>query len=290
MTDLKKKAEDFVNRIMMPSGTQRPSKEMVLAFLKEEMGAELSRIEEREHEAFVCRNRGVEIMGDFYPGKNEKVCVILAHGFAQNRYIMFPQMKLFWDMGFCTVWFDQRAFGVSKEKYCTFGQEEAGDVVRLIRWVKERCGKETKIVLFGASMGAATVMNALRYTDEIDYVIEDCGFSDVGAGLRDIYAGQNGGEQNPYVLPEFESRLEGLGASGKENIPLEAVRGSNVPVCVIHGLEDSVISAKEAERIYAVCRNPMSRMELFEGKEHALSVTDEKRYDRVLRGFLEKII
>lgn len=47
MTDLKKKAEDFVNRIMMPSGAQRPSKEMVLAFLKEEMGAELSRIEER---------------------------------------------------------------------------------------------------------------------------------------------------------------------------------------------------------------------------------------------------
>ena len=287
MSDRKKKAGMFAEVLLHPLGKNRPDKTQVFENLKL-LGENFSQ-PEYESESFICQNQGVEIFGDFFPAKDAHTCVIMAHGFAQNRYILLPQLRLFHEMGHHALWFDQRAFGVSKESYGTFGLKEGEDIACLIRWVKKRCGKNIKILLFGVSMGAASVMNALQFTDEADGVIEDCGFADISYGLEDIYKNINAGEQNPYLLEMFEKRMQEQKLSARDNCPQRFVQQSKVPVCIIHGTADTVISVKNAKRIYKKCTHPLSRMELFEGMEHALCVTQKERYLQILEDFIKNV-
>ena len=287
MNDRKKKAELFADMLLHPSGNNRPDKNQVLENLK--LIGEISPEPGYERESFICRNQGVEILGDFFPAEDADTCVIMAHGFAQNRYILLPQLRLFHEMGYHALWFDQRAFGVSREIYGTFGLREGEDIACLIRWAKKRCGEDTKIILFGVSMGAASVMNALQFTDEADGVIEDCGFADISYGLEDIYKNMNAGEENPYLLEVFAKEMEQRKLSLWDNCPQRAVQQSKVPVCILHGSADTVISVKNAERIYEKCTHPLSTMELFEGREHALCVTQTERYCNILSDFIESI-
>ncbi len=97
MNDRKRKAELFADMLLQPVGNNRPDKTQVLENLK--MFGELAPEPEYEREAFVCRNKDVEIFGDLFPVKDADTCVIMAHGFAQNRYILLPQLRMFHEMG-----------------------------------------------------------------------------------------------------------------------------------------------------------------------------------------------
>lgn len=275
--------------IYAPAGAVRPNKRQVLDFLSQIMAADVEEAAKWEKETFVCQNGNVEIYGEYYPVEHAKGCAVLAHGFGQNRYILLPQQAIFREMGFDTILFDERAFGESKEKYCTFGVKEAKDIACVVDFVKEKCGKDTKIVLLGVSMGAAASMMALEHTGHIDYLVEDCGFADVKEVVDSLYGSFYDGEYNKEAKAAFRERAKALGIAIEKNRPVEAVKKTNVPVCIFHGTADGTIGMEHAEKIYKACKNPKSRLALFEGKEHALCVTDRAVYKAVLQDFLKEI-
>lgn len=282
----REKAERFAEALFCPTGFLHPDKEQVFQFLEEQAEFDRTEFETWERVDFECRNGENVICGEYYPVERARGCAILVHGFAQNRYILIPQQKLFRELGFCTVLFDQRGFGVSREKYCTFGIREAKDVACLADHVRKRCGEEAKIVVLGVSMGAASAMQALKYTDNIDYLIEDCGFADIKDTVDSLYQSMNEGEKNSLAENAVMKKGAQIGIDMRTDRPIEAVEKSEIPICIFHGTADSTIGVEHAERLYRACRNPRSRMELFAGKEHALCVTDAKRYRDVLREFI----
>ncbi len=239
-------------------------------------------------EYFEINNKGIIILAEFHPLDNSKGCVILAHGFCQNRYTMVPFAKIFRDLGYETVIFDQRYFGESKTRNLTFGVEEAFDVVELIKWVKNKLGPDTQVILHGISMGAGAVMNALQHTDQIDYLIADCGFARAKKAIKYI---QSTGVKypNPFIMRNIYKRAEQLGISIDENNPIEAVRNSDVPICIIHSDMDKIISVENAGEIKSVCKNEKSRLEIFPGLEHGLSIVDIKRYTQIVTEFIKEI-
>lgn len=287
MIDQKRKAQQFVDMLLQPRGLYRPDKAQVTANLG--LFGEDAADPEYESESFVCRNEDVEIFGDFFPVPQSDTCVIMAHGFAQNRYILLPQLRMFHEMGYQALWFDQRAFGVSRERYGTFGLKEGADVACLAKWAKKRCGENTKIIFFGVSMGAASVMNALQFTDLADGVIEDCGFADISYGLADICKNMNNGEENPYILETYEEQMRERHLSAHDNCPWRSVQQSKSPICVIHGKNDTLISVTNAEKIYEKSSHPLSRLELFDDAEHALCVNQKERYGNILADFIQKV-
>lgn len=286
----REKAGRFADLVYHPCGTVRPDKEQVFRFLAEQMGTDPGELLRWEKERFVCRNGPVEIHGEFYPLKKAPVCAVLAHGFGQNRYILLPQQKIFRELGFSTVTFDQRGFGESTETHCTFGIREAQDAACVVDWAKKRCSKGTRIVLLGVSMGAAASMMAMDYTDNIDYLVEDCGFADVEQVIDSLYQSLNEGNGNPQAAAAFRQRAAALGLDIRANRPIEAVKKAQIPICIFHGVSDSTIAADQARALYDACQNPASRLELFEEKEHALCVTDKERYKAVLRDFLQSVL
>ena len=100
----------FCDIIYKPQGVNKPSKNQVMQYIKDTMKMNYDEFMGSEIERIECKNKNVVIYGEFHPTDNAKGCVILAHGFGQNRYILIPQAQIFQSLGFSTILFDQRAF------------------------------------------------------------------------------------------------------------------------------------------------------------------------------------
>lgn len=83
-------------------------------------------------------------------------------------------------------------------------------------------------------MGAASVLNTLRYTDKIDYCIPDCGFVRFRQGYSFVYKRMIP-VPNPFLIPIALRKAQKLGIMLDENNPIEAAAASQVPICVVHG-------------------------------------------------------
>ena len=274
----------------------RPTKEQVIANDVKEFaskhamysGADYEGYEKWKAEKFLLENNGAGIPAVFHRLDNARGCVILAHGFGQNRYAAVPYAELFRELGFSTLLFDERCFGESKAAFGGFGELEAGDISALVGWVKKRCGKTEKIVLHGVSMGAMSSMNALALSDEIDYVIEDCGPARAMEGAVFVIKSMIP-LLNPFIKPLIIRKSAALGLHIRENNPIDAVGNTDVPVCIIHGEADQAVPVSDAEDISKACKNPKSRLEIFPSRGHAYSICDVDRYKAVLADFLKEI-
>lgn len=276
--------------LFRPQGPYRPSKEYVLEFIQDFMKHDTTDFLESRTEYFECNNDEVVIRGEYHPVPNPKGCVIMAHGFAQNRYILVPQEQIFRKMGFSTVLFDQRAFGESEVEVCTFGVEEAKDVVSLLNYVRENFNESLPILLFGVSMGAATVMNALKYTEDVYALIADSGFQSFQAAVKFLHHSLRLGAWSEHQEKAVERELKKLRITFEDNNPYNVIQDKNLPICILHGTGDEVIPMDHGRALYSVCRHSGSALELFEDKGHALCIMDQKRYEKVLRLFLKELL
>ncbi len=280
----------FADVLFKPHGQHRPSKEAVMLSLGSFFETHLEAFSERQAVPFVCAHNGVSIYGEYCLATPSRGCVIMAHGYGQNRYILLPQEHLFRAMGFTTVIFDQRGFGESREPFSSFGVFEARDVLGLIQWAKGMFGQATPIVLFGVSMGAATVLNAGALSKDMDYIIADSGFASLKSALNSLHEGLGLGKALGDLSIELDRYSEPLGFTVADNQPVGAVEVSSVPICILHGSSDTTVDVSHAGRLYRASSHPGSRMEVFEGKGHALCVTDMPRYTRVMCDFLRALM
>lgn len=251
-------------------------------------GADYAGYEKWDAEKFVLINNGVGIPAVYHKLEHARGCVILAHGFGQNRYAAVPYAELFRSLGFSTLLFDERCFGESEAPNGGFGELEASDIAALISWVKEKCGRNEKVVLHGVSMGAMSCMNALSLSDDIDGVIEDCGPARALEGA--VYVMKSMIPLlNPFLKSSIIHKTNSLGLHIKENNPIVSVENSKVPICIIHGDADQAVPVSDAEAIFKVCKNPKSRLEIFPYRGHAYSICDVERYKEILAVFLEEV-
>lgn len=289
-------AKFFSCLIFTPPVKFRPTREMVEKNQVKEFasnnsmysGADYRAYDLWETEQISLENKGAVIPAEFHPVPGARGCVILAHGFGQNRYAMVPYAEIYRKLGFSTVLFDERCFGESTADYGTFGDLEASDIAALIRWVKQRCCSETRIVLHGVSMGAMSCMNAMKLSPDIDYVIEDCGPARAYDGIRHV-AYSMVPVPNPFLMPFIERTAEKSGTDIRKNNPVDAVAASEVPICVIHGDADTAVDVHCAEEIFQASKNKQSRIEIFPGRGHAYSICDHDRYEAVVKDFLKEL-
>ncbi len=279
----------LIARIMYkPFGPVRPSKNTCIRNLEKEVPVDEAEYNTWNKEEFLLANDGIEIPAEYHPVKNAKGVAILAHGFGQNRYVMIPQARMFREMGYSTVIFDQRHFGESKAPNGTFSVREATDLVALVEWAKRKCGEDTRIVVLGVSMGAMTVMHAMAATDKIDAAVEDCGPAEMERILDPFYKSVSN-KPNRFLKDVIRKASAGYGAPSQDNRPVKDVAKSDIPLLVIHGEADSLVSLDHAHDIIAAAKNPKSRIKTFPGREHAYSIQDREVYRETVAVFLKDV-
>lgn len=222
---------------------------------------------------------------------NKKVA-ILAHGYSGTSKEMAPFAKLFYDLGFTIVLPDARGHGDSEGDYIGFGWPERHDYLAWIDSLISRYGQDTEIVLFGISMGGATVLNVSgeALPDQVKAIVEDCGYSSVEKELS--YQLKNLYKLPSYPFIPMTSLLTKYkaGYSFTEASPVDQVKKSSTPTLFIHGDKDSYVPTDMAYELYQAAASDKV-LYIVPGAEHAYSyVTDKDEYRRQVTRFLSRYL
>lgn len=232
---------------------------------------------------------GQKLWVGFVPGNPEnKHYVILSHGYTSTRYGMYKYAVLWRMLGYNCVIYDNRGHGANKPTAITFGVREGRDLMAVIQDTYERYGNDIRIGLHGESMGAGLQLMALSHKPSVDFIINDCGYSEILPVLRHKV---HQGFGLPRWLADAAVPYGKLfyGYSFKEVRPIDHLKENEIPICFVHGTDDNFTAHWHSEKMYEANKG-YKELHLFEGVDHAeCIVNDSKRYLEMMKNFVEKV-
>jgi len=236
---------------------------------------------------------GVKLFGKYYETVPGAAVQIMFHGYQSIAEIDFcGGMPFALGEGYNVLLVDQRAHGKSGGKCLTFGVKERYDCLAWINYAIARFGKDTKIALYGMSMGAATVMMAagLPLPENVRGVVADCGYTSPADILKKVLRDRHYPVWLVYPLIRLGGRIFG-GFDTEEASALEAMSHCSVPVLFIHGEDDDFVPCYMSKENYKVCTAENKQLLTFSGAGHALSYfLDKERYLNGVRWFMKSCL
>ncbi|MCR5355982.1 MAG: alpha/beta hydrolase, partial [Lachnospiraceae bacterium] len=171
---------------------------------------------------------------------------------------------------------------------CTFSICESVDLDLLIKDTRKRYPDAKVLGLHGESLGGATTIAVLKYSPEVDFAVDDCGFAEIisvmKGGLRGMHI------PTWMVYPASVCSRVMYGYSFKEMRPIDALENNKVPILFIHGSDDTFILPDHSERMSRETKG-YSELYFIKGAAHAASIlTDPEEYRKYVGGFLEKVL
>ena len=225
----------------------------------------------------------------FIPNGESHRYAIVCHGYTCCGRSMRHRAKPFFDMGFNILLPDARAHGGSSGEMIGMGWPERRDIVDWIYEILKR-DAEAEIILFGESMGAATVMMTAGEVlpQNVKLVIEDCGYTDVMEEMNFMI-------RNKYKLPPFPivpvaSVLSHFraGYTFTRASAVEQIRRCRIPVLFMHAEQDNVVPYPMVFKLFAAA-NCEKEIVTFPGAGHCqCAETDPELYWGSITKFVEK--
>jgi uncharacterized protein len=197
---------------------------------------------------------GLKLDGWYKSATNAKGSVALFHGHGGNKSGVLREAKAFLNMGYSVLLLDFRAHGSSEGSTCTIGYREAEDVKLAYDYLKNK--GEKNIILWGISMGAAAIAHAVaEYGIQPARVILEMPFGTiedaVEARIRIMHLPA---EPLAALLTFWGGTEHGFWAFGMK--PEEYVKKIHCPVLMQAGLNDTRVTQKEREEIFANLHAP----------------------------------
>ncbi len=214
-----------------------------------------------------------------------KGTVILWHGHASNKSRVLSEARYFHDSGYQTVLFDFRAHGNSQGNVCTIGYRETDDVRTVYNWVKAQ--GESRIILWGMSMGAATILKAVpEFSLKPDRIIVECPFGSLEDAIKGRLRSLHIPEQPISALLLFYGSLE-RGIDGWAYQPAAYATQLDMPVLLQWGRNDPRVSEPETDRIFANLRMKKKKLVVYEESGHQSFCRHEtEKWEKEVTDFL----
>ena len=240
----------------------------------------------------ITSHDGLTLSGRYYHVKDGAPLDIGFHGYRSSPMTDFSGGSgISFEMEHNLLLVDQRAHGKSQGKTITFGILERYDCLDWIRYAIDRFGPETEIILYGISMGAATVLMAaeLDLPGNVRGIVADCPYSSPCA-IIDLVSDRM---RIPHKLSapfiSLGARLYG-GFNLKQADPLRAVVNTQVPILLIHGEADSFVPCDMSREILDANPGKISRV-TFPDADHGISyLVDTDRYAMTVKDFVRKVL
>lgn len=244
-------------------------------------------------DVWITFDDGLRLHGKYYAGRPGAPVQIMMHGYKSGAERDFcGGLQVAVHDGFNVLLVDQRAHGKSEGKCLTFGILERYDCRAWVNYAIERFGADTKIFLYGVSMGAATVLMAggLDLLRNVVGIVADCGYSSPAAIIQKVIR-----DQHLPVFPVYQLiRLGGKLFSGFDLASAtvtDALAHCDIPVLLIHGGDDRFVPCDMGRENYAHCASPNKHLLIVPGAGHGLSyMLDKKAYLNALESFLRSVL
>ena len=216
--------------------------------------------------------------------------VVLAHGYSSRGSDMASFARLFHGLGYHVLMPDARGHGESGGDYIGFGWHDRLDILQWTQPILSRMGQDCQLVLFGVSMGGATVLMAggEPLPEQVRAIIEDCGYT----SAHDQLAFQLKRMYHLPATPLIQTTslitrcLAGYGF--EEASAIGQIKRCRLPVLFIHGKDDTFVPTAMVHELYEACPGE-KELYLVEGAGHGMAYhTDPETYRNTVSAFLAK--
>jgi uncharacterized protein len=220
--------------------------------------------------AAVAARDGVSLSAWYYvPDTSNGRAIILLHGIGSNRQDMVPLGHMFLRHGYSVLEPDLRGHGVSGG-LATYGVLEQGDVQAWLDWL-DKTGNPPRIYGFGASLGAAVLLESLEHETRFSAVVAESSYYDFPSIARERIARMLPPGMKWIAFPFVESGMAWArwhdGIDLRQASAADGLQSTKVPVLLIHGLADNKTSPDNSRRLAAL--NPAAQLWLVPGSHHA---------------------
>jgi alpha-beta hydrolase superfamily lysophospholipase len=180
--------------------------------------------------------------------------VLLFHGYTDSKSSLINEARAFHDLGWSTFLVDFRGSGGSEGAETSIGYHESADVEAALEYARSRVGPGP-YVLFGGSMGAASVLKAVAEGARPDALILECPFDRLVTAVAHRFTAMGLPTTPLAQMLVFWGGRQG-GFDGFRHNPVEYAAAVDVPVLQMHGADDRRVTADEARTVFARLRGP----------------------------------
>lgn len=259
---------------------------------REEMGRLFRQLQDRSFEFVTVESHdGLLLSGRYYHVTDGAPLDICFHGYRSSSLTDYTGgSSLSLEMGHNLLLVDQRAHGKSQGRTITFGIKERKDVLQWVRYAVERFGPDVQILLYGISMGGATVLMAsgLDLPKNVKGIISDCPYSSPMDII--LYVGRKMPIPNCLIRPFIKLGAWVYGGFViEETDALRAVEKAKVPILILHGEADTFVPPEMSDLESA---NPefVTRF-TFPNANHGLSfLEDTPGYKKTITKFVSSVL
>ena len=235
---------------------------------------------------------GLRLQAVFLPGEpGEQRAAILLHGHRQTNaqmaeYALYFRGKL----GLNVLMPNARAHGASEGKTIGMGWPDRLDCIDWMDTLIRRLGPDCRLMLYGISMGGATVMMALNepLPPQLRFVAEDCGYTSVYDEL--VHQLKHSFNLPPFPLVQVGGLIIRLwaGYDPKRASALRGVAGNTLPILFVHGDADTYVPYAMAAPLFAASASIDKELVTVAGAGHVRAFPDDK--DGLVKAALERYI
>lgn len=231
------------------------------------------------------------LFAEWFVKENSHKWVIVVHGYGSNGRLMYYAGRNFYQKGFNILIPDLRGHGISGANYIGMGWDDRLDIVC---WIKEilKKDKKAKIILYGVSMGASTILMASgeKLPKNVKCIISDCGYT----SAYDVFKHQL---KKFHKIPAFPL-LDLMSIickcknnySLKEASALKQIKKNNLPIFFIHGAEDDFVPTHMVFELYNETKSEKELM-IVNGAGHGVSeMIDKELYWKRIFLFVDKYL
>lgn len=147
---------------------------------------------------------------------------------------------------------DHRGCGESDGRFMGYGTHESNDAMLWLDYILKRFGNDCEILLYGVSMGAATVlmMSGKELPPNVKGVVSDCAYTSAYAEFE--YQLRTSFHLPPFpILPTVNMCCRLFSHySFRDASPVEAIQKAKIPALFIHGGKDDFVPTFMAGELY----------------------------------------
>lgn len=244
-------------------------------------------VNKERNEIVSCRK--TKLVG-FLINNDSDTYVICSHGYhGSYREFSFQTRKFVDEFGFNVLNYSQRAHGESEGKYSTMGFLEKEDLKNWIDYIL-LLNKNAKIILYGWSMGAATILSYLgKYKNEhIICAITDAGYSSLKEEF--LYVAKKTIKlPTRYSLNALDFVMKIRCGFSLKDVNIAANLENNfTPILFIHGEDDTFVPFYMQKILYENDAGEKEKIS-FPKSEHVQSLTNyPQEYMEKVKNFINK--
>lgn len=237
----------------------------------------------------IPETKGIRLAAWYCPAERTDVFVLMFHGYAMEKSSLLKEAAALHSLGLPLALIDFRGSGDSSESYTTVGWVEAEDVEEALAFYKRKFPR-MKMILFGQSMGAASILRAVATRNvKPDLIVLEAVFDTMLGTIKNRF--------RILHLPSFPMAEILVFWGGRqfdfnafENNPVDYAKQVSCPALLLHGDHDNRALLADSKRVLAAIPGDRKKLVIFTGAAHESYVVQHREtWVNAIRESLEAV-